>query len=81
MYLRRYVHAELQEEHNRYEDIRIHLKEFTPGQTTWNDSNLQKVYHIIVPTTGNNGSPEANHYYDHIHQSKQEDENHYEKVS
>lgn len=61
LYFRRYVHAELQKEHNRYENLKITLEEFTP--------------------TGNNGSPEANHYYDHIHQSKQEDENHYEKVS
>lgn len=74
------MHAKLQKEHSRYDNFKIHLEELTPGQTTSNDSSLQKVYHIIIPTTRNNVSPEANHHYDHIHKSKQENENHYEKV-
>lgn len=58
----------------KYTTIQFNHFNHSFGQRTL----TQKVYHIIVPTTGNNGSPEANHYYDHIHQSKQED--HFEKI-
>lgn len=57
-----------------------HLEEFTSQQYTSVDSNVQKVYHILEPTTENNCNPETNHYSDRIKHLRQKIEYQYENV-